>query len=485
MLRAARARQVGHVYLLLLAVCSICCSQCLASVCGDGIIEGHETCDDRNNRSHDGCSSLCTLETGFSCFDFWLHGVDAIAKSSQSDVFLNTTCSVVHGDGIRVGSERCDDGNFLRNDGCYCNMSSAPGVCTVENGWTCDRVSDVSSSVFFRTSLADVCHCSLHEESVSSLVAYSPALQSFHPFGQAGASAQVGCSSCTCDSFGTCTKAELCNWKQSCNGHGFCNFAGQCVCFGNFTGPSCDRCICDHYGSNCSKFCSAALTCSGQGYCNSGGECVGLPLCQATNVNAPVCGDGKRNGAEECDDGNSMDGDGCSKQCTTELGFLCLGGCQETGDVRRRYGECQKDSCIPVACGWHLMSSQASAASNSSQGALGALDIVAGRFLAKEISHSQPLAGSLNILMMRLHFNIPVWGCLQQTSTILVPVTNKPWLNVWQEITTDCKTPSSKATIVISGLLGGTNEDNPALAKEGLISVRRGCSSGKMDCEAR
>ncbi len=34
----------------------------------------------------------------------------------------------------------------------------------------------------------------------------------------------------------------------------------------------------------------------------------------------PVCGDGHRDAGEECDDGNTVDGDGCSSTCTIETG---------------------------------------------------------------------------------------------------------------------------------------------------------------------
>ncbi|XP_056149836.1 pappalysin-2 [Lampris incognitus] len=37
------------------------------------------------------------------------------------------------------------------------------------------------------------------------------------------------------------------------------------------------------------------------------------------------CGDGLMQGTEECDDGNLLDGDGCSKKCYKEMGFNCNG----------------------------------------------------------------------------------------------------------------------------------------------------------------
>lgn len=44
-----------------------------------------------------------------------------------------------------------------------------------------------------------------------------------------------------------------------------------------------------------------------------------------------VCGDGKRY-TLECDDGNNVDGDGCSKDCRVEVGFSCYGGSPSTRD---------------------------------------------------------------------------------------------------------------------------------------------------------
>ncbi len=40
---------------------------------------------------------------------------------------------------------------------------------------------------------------------------------------------------------------------------------------------------------------------------------------------APVCGNGIIEGGEECDDGDTVDGDGCSASCTVEPGWSCEG----------------------------------------------------------------------------------------------------------------------------------------------------------------
>merc|ERR1711959_127903 len=40
----------------------------------------------------------------------------------------------------------------------------------------------------------------------------------------------------------------------------------------------------------------------------------------------PECGDGNRGALEQCDDGNRLDGDGCSRECGVEPGYSCTGG---------------------------------------------------------------------------------------------------------------------------------------------------------------
>ncbi len=61
-----------------------------ASSCGDGVIEGEEECDDSNTDSGDGCSGVCEIEEGWSCFG--------------QPSFCDTDC----GDSIIVGSEECE-----------------------------------------------------------------------------------------------------------------------------------------------------------------------------------------------------------------------------------------------------------------------------------------------------------------------------------------------------------------------------------------
>jgi cysteine-rich repeat protein len=50
---------------------------------------------------------------------------------------------------------------------------------------------------------------------------------------------------------------------------------------------------------------------------------VGAALVCHACPNDPHCGDGYVDAAEECDDGNPNDGDGCGAQCQIEAGYQC------------------------------------------------------------------------------------------------------------------------------------------------------------------
>lgn len=49
-----------------------------------------------------------------------------------------------------------------------------------------------------------------------------------------------------------------------------------------------------------------------------------------------ICGDGKRFSLS-CDDGNNINGDGCSSDCQIETGFTCNGGSPNSKDSCSKY----------------------------------------------------------------------------------------------------------------------------------------------------
>ena len=85
--------------------------------CGDGVVEGSETCDDGNTDDGDGCSAVCAEETS------------------------------VCGDGVVEGGEQCDDGNTDDGDGCSASCQDEPAGCgdgVIDEGETCDDGNEVA-----------------------------------------------------------------------------------------------------------------------------------------------------------------------------------------------------------------------------------------------------------------------------------------------------------------------------------------------------
>src|SRR5690606_23838320 len=63
--------------------------------------------------------------------------------------------------------------------------------------------------------------------------------------------------------------------------------------------------------------------------------CQAEPICAPGEACSSSCGDGIMLNDEQCDDGNLRDGDGCSSACLVEDGFACM---QPEG--------CEGDDCV-------------------------------------------------------------------------------------------------------------------------------------------
>lgn len=117
----------GAVYLLSLD---------FASTCGDAIPEPNEECDDGNQASADGCSSMCVVEfcsdgilqtgIGEQCDDGNL-----LSEDGCSSMCIAEFC----GDGIlQAGlAETCDDGNSTPFDGCSATCAQETAVSVIGN----------------------------------------------------------------------------------------------------------------------------------------------------------------------------------------------------------------------------------------------------------------------------------------------------------------------------------------------------------------
>ena len=103
------------------------------TVWGDGLRAGTEKWDDGNTSNGDGCKSdWNSVEIGYKCLGGTTTSSDSCIKCADgyyTNLLDTTQCITKCGDGLRVGTEKWDDGNTSNGDGCKSDWSS------VENGY--------------------------------------------------------------------------------------------------------------------------------------------------------------------------------------------------------------------------------------------------------------------------------------------------------------------------------------------------------------
>jgi cysteine-rich repeat protein len=87
---------------------------CAFPTCSDWKVTGNEKCDDGNNEDGDGCSANCsTVEEGWEC-----NSTVCGSWPTSQEKRIGSVCKRVCGNGIVNTGEECDDGNTLNGDGC-------------------------------------------------------------------------------------------------------------------------------------------------------------------------------------------------------------------------------------------------------------------------------------------------------------------------------------------------------------------------------
>lgn len=270
---------------------ALCDSNCRlrAATCGDGYKTPPEQCDDGNAADGDGCTNACTLEF---CGDGAVNDAGAEDCEPPGTASCTDRCTLralLCGDGFTAGSEECDDGNLVDGDGCSsaCTVEVPPGCGDgeVDAGEECDDGN---------LARGDGCGARCTLEVCGDGIVNNADVEECEP---------PNTALCGAD----------CTFRAPVCGDGYRTAPEQCD-DGNLTNDD-----------GCTAGCVLELC--GDGVVNGGGveECEppGTEACtEGCERRETVCGDGFVTGTEECDDGNLVDGDGCSAVCrTAALGF--------------------------------------------------------------------------------------------------------------------------------------------------------------------
>ena len=293
--------------------------------CGNSELNTGEECDDGNRDPDDGCSADCQLECGDGtvsgdelCDTAIASGeagacpsdcddADACTTDALDGTGCSTECShapistAANGDGCcPAGADASTDddcvsscGNSILEPGELCEDGSAaacPTACDDSNTCTADVLSGAASTCDAECSYTDITACSTTSD---------------------------GCCPAACDAT---TDADC---SGSCGNGVFEPPVETCE---NGTSTPCPSTCSDGMACTTDALSGSAAACNVQctftpiTACSttSDGCCPGG--CNASNDAdcVPRCGNGTIEGTEQCDDGNTTSGDGCSATCRAE-----------------------------------------------------------------------------------------------------------------------------------------------------------------------
>jgi cysteine-rich repeat protein len=285
--------------------CAAAQAVCILGTCGNGIVDPGETCDDGNINDGDGCSHNCKSEM---CGN---GDMDPGEKCDDGNTVSGDGCSAdcksveICGNGIKDVGEECDDGNTVSGDGCSADCKSTE-VC----GNGIKDIHELCDDGATPGGCSDDC--------------------------QGG----TGCGDGQIDKDATGVPIEECD-DGNANDNDDCHGCHLNVCGDNIVQTT------GHRHEDCDP---------GTG---------GVPLQTATcniDCTAAKCGDGKVNplnktagataAGEQCDDGNTVNGDGCDNNCTvTACGNHIVDPGEQCDDGNNVNGDGCDDNCTMTACG--------------------------------------------------------------------------------------------------------------------------------------
>lgn len=265
-------------------------------ICGDGQIGAGEVCDDGNTIDTDGCNSTCTVQ-------------DAAYKCVERQPCVRV--SVCGNKRIEAG-ENCDDGNAVAGDGCSAS-------CQLEAGWVCAKPGTACKPAarcgdgLVSQALGEICDdgnttdgdgCSGNCKIIANGCKCTPGVLCVCP--------KVACGN------GTIEGNEACDDGNTKSGDGC---SATCVVENGYD--------CPFSGAPCVAKCGDGIVLSPMEQCDPGVQgtaqacsstCKWNPgwACNGNSCHQTKCGDKVVEGSEGCDDGNTTPGDGCSPTCRVE-----------------------------------------------------------------------------------------------------------------------------------------------------------------------
>ncbi len=293
--------------------------------CGDGELNAGEQCDDGNRADGDGCNMACQLECG-----------DGMLQTGE-----------ICDPGIAAGETGacptdCDDSDpctidVMTGTGCSVECSNAPITLPIDGDMCCPEGADARID----SDCTAMCGNMILEPTETCEAGTAVACPTSCDDMNSCTTDTLGGGTATCDA--ACTYADITACSSVSDGccPSGCDSGSDVDCSatcGNGVLDSGELCE-EGTGTPCPTACDDGLACTADALvgsaatCNA--ECSATPIttcstvsdgccpgtCNATNDGdcAAVCGNGVLEAGEECDDGNTTNGDGCSMTCATEV----------------------------------------------------------------------------------------------------------------------------------------------------------------------
>ncbi len=352
------------------------CSATCQNECGDGVVGSNEECDDGNLEPNDGCSPICTIELcGNGTLDEFEQCDDGNhADGDGCDRFCNI--EPICGNGVLEPGESCDDGNLIDGDGCESNCRETPMCPTGDLGSAVGASVAAGSTVGLPNGFAPPC-ITADGSGEATYIWTAPTAGTFvfdtfgsdydttlYLLGDVCAGADLGCND---DSSGLQSQLSVTlaagqtvtivvDGFGGAEGNYLLNIAEQVPVCGNGVVDAGEECDDGNNlnGDGCSAVCVTEFcgdgTMQGTEQCDDGNNVDG-DGCSAACV-LESCGDGVVQAPEQCDDGNNVDGDGCSAACVTEFcGDGTMQGAEQCDDGNNVDGDGCSAACVLESCG--------------------------------------------------------------------------------------------------------------------------------------